>query len=327
MTQFPNLDQILNAIHSVETRGYSASGKYTALGKPNNRGQRAYGKYQVMDFNIPAWTKEALGKTLTPKQFLNSPEAQEAVARYRIGQLYKKYGNVADVASVWFSGRPVAKAGNAKDATGTSVSQYVAAVEQSMPSSKLASVSGNAISQSLLNAYHNLFGVNQDLHYQRNAQQQPPRPAPPAQAMPKLARAFTPNGRITTPFGGSTTQEPFHPAVDIANKMGTPIPSTVKGVVTMADYGHKQGENNFGNSVIVTDADGNQHRYSHMNQGYVKMGQPVAQGQPIGEFGNTGATYSPSGMGDGTNLDYRIVDAYGQYKNPMLYLGKQAPQS
>src|SRR5438874_1867734 len=42
------------------------SGSYTQLGPMTKGGAQAYGKYQVMDFNIPTWTKEALGKSLTP---------------------------------------------------------------------------------------------------------------------------------------------------------------------------------------------------------------------------------------------------------------------
>lgn len=127
-------------------------------------------------------------------------------------------------------------------------------------------------------------------------------------------------GAITTSFGGQTAQEPVHPAVDIANKNGTRIPAFTSGVVATADYGHRQGENNYGNSVIIRDAQGNHHRYSHLNRGYVRVGDTVRQGEPIGEMGNTGATYSGSGKGDGTNLDYRIVSAYGKYKNPMTYI-------
>ena len=139
----------------------------------------------------------------------------------------------------------------------------------------------------------------------------------PTQLFPGLTKL----GAITTPYGGDTTQEIGSPGVDIANKTGTPIPTTTKGVVTDVSYGHKQGENNYGNYVIVTDPQGNKHRYSHLNRGYVQIGQGVKAGEKIGEMGKSGATYSPSG-GDPTNLDYRIVDKYGKYRNPMTYLKK-----
>ena len=67
-------EQRRNAIASIESQG---SGDYKAIGPITNRqGNRAYGRYQVMASNIPAWTKQALGQEMTPDQFLASPEAQ-----------------------------------------------------------------------------------------------------------------------------------------------------------------------------------------------------------------------------------------------------------
>lgn len=127
-------------------------------------------------------------------------------------------------------------------------------------------------------------------------------------------------GVMTVPFGGKTLEEDFHPGVDFANQMGTPIPATVDGVVTEADGGHVQGENNFGNSVSIKDANGDTHEFHHLQNIGVRPGQMVRRGQQVATMGNTGATYSQSGRGDGTHLDYRIVTAYGKYKNPMMYL-------
>lgn len=104
--------------------GIESGGKYDALGPITRGGDRAYGKYQVMGSNIPAWTKEALGRSMTPDEFLNSPEAQEKVFETQFGKSVAKYGNPADAASVWFSGRPLSKAGNASDVLGTTVPQY-----------------------------------------------------------------------------------------------------------------------------------------------------------------------------------------------------------
>lgn len=84
----------------------------------------AYGKYQVMGFNIPKWTKEAFGTAMTIQEFLNSPEKQEALMKFKSEQEYAKYGNWDDVASVWFSGKPAA--GNVRsDKFGTSVPTYI----------------------------------------------------------------------------------------------------------------------------------------------------------------------------------------------------------
>lgn len=78
-----------------------------------------------MPGNLPSWSKEALGRVVSEQEFLQSPKIQDAIAQHQMGKIYNQYGTLEDVASVWFSGRPVAKAGNAKDVIGTSVPKYV----------------------------------------------------------------------------------------------------------------------------------------------------------------------------------------------------------
>lgn len=126
------ISRILNGLAYVETRG--AKDAYTKLGPMRKSdGARAYGKYQVMDFNIPSWTKQYLGKQLTPQQFLASAQAQEAVMRARVAELFGKYKNPYDVASIHFTGRPLAVAGNGvKDFTGTSNATYQQLFRQGM---------------------------------------------------------------------------------------------------------------------------------------------------------------------------------------------------
>jgi hypothetical protein len=51
--------------------GIESGGKYDAVGPvANAQGQRAYGKYQVMDFNVGPWTQEVLGRPMTPQEFI-----------------------------------------------------------------------------------------------------------------------------------------------------------------------------------------------------------------------------------------------------------------
>lgn len=128
-------------------------------------------------------------------------------------------------------------------------------------------------------------------------------------------------GVVTTPWGGETAQEAVHPGVDIANKKGTRIPAFAGGRVLETITGRKPGENNYGNSVIIEDAKGQLHKYSHLDNVGVAPGQKVKTGEQIATMGDSGATYSPSG-GDPSNLDYRIVNAYGEYVNPTSYLKK-----
>lgn len=128
-------------------------------------------------------------------------------------------------------------------------------------------------------------------------------------------------GTVTTPYRGRTRFEPSHPGVDVANKVGTKIPSFTDGTVVGVDSGHKNGENNYGNSVMIQDDRGNKHRYSHLHNAYVSPGQRVHRGQPVAEMGASGAAYSPSG-GDPSHLDYRVVSAYGKYKNPLPFIAR-----
>lgn len=123
-------------------------------------------------------------------------------------------------------------------------------------------------------------------------------------------------GTITTHYGGSTAYEPFHPAIDIANKEGTPIPEFKGGVVT--EVGSQKG---YGNYIKVRDAQGNIQRYSHLKQALVKPGQQVTRGQQIGLMGRTGNVYSQHG-GDPSHLDYEVVNAYNQLINPLTYLNQ-----
>jgi len=63
-----------------------------------------------MGRNIPSWTEEALGRRMTPEEFLKSPEAQERVFEHHFGKYLAQHGNLADAASMWHSGRPLAEA-------------------------------------------------------------------------------------------------------------------------------------------------------------------------------------------------------------------------
>jgi hypothetical protein len=73
------------AIASIESADWKnkPGGQYAALGPQvlhgSYAGDRAYGKYQVMGNNVGPWTKEVLGKAMTPQEFLANPQAQDQV--------------------------------------------------------------------------------------------------------------------------------------------------------------------------------------------------------------------------------------------------------
>src|SRR3990167_864328 len=91
-----------------------SSGNYSALGpiikSGTYSGQRAMGKYQIMQGNIPAWSQEILGRRRTAEEFLRNPELQDLIAVGKMNKIFDKYKTPQDVASVWFSGRPFKEA-------------------------------------------------------------------------------------------------------------------------------------------------------------------------------------------------------------------------
>ncbi|WP_246662648.1 phage tail length tape measure family protein [Rhizobium sp. P44RR-XXIV] len=137
-----NMSAYADAVKSIES-----GGNYGALGPLTKSGDRAYGAYQVMGANIPSWTKGATGTAMTPNAFLTDQKAQDAVFNKYFGSSVSKYGNPQDAASVWFSGRPMAKAGLASDGFNTTP-EYVTKFNNALgDASKNVGTFGNGLGQ------------------------------------------------------------------------------------------------------------------------------------------------------------------------------------
>ena len=121
--QKEEVTQIATAISQFES-----GTNYSAVGPKTKSGDRAYGRYQIMGFNIPSWSKQAIGRKVSLAEFKRTPEIQDAIALHKMGQYFTKHNNLDDVASLWFSGKTMKQAGYAKDVIGTSVPQYIANV-------------------------------------------------------------------------------------------------------------------------------------------------------------------------------------------------------
>lgn len=113
----PTLDQLLYGIREQES-----GGDYAVV---NSIG--AVGAYQMLKSNIPEWTKEALGHSLTWQQFRDDKNAQDTTARYKIGQYYQKYG-ARGAASAWYSGNPSLSESTRSQSGGPSIKDYVDSV-------------------------------------------------------------------------------------------------------------------------------------------------------------------------------------------------------
>jgi hypothetical protein len=107
-----------DAISSIES-----GGRYGLLGPVTRSGDRAYGRYQVMGNNIGPWTREVLGQSLTPAQFLANPQAQDAVFNAKFGGYVQRYGPEG-AARAWFAGPGGMNDPNRRDVLGTSVGDY-----------------------------------------------------------------------------------------------------------------------------------------------------------------------------------------------------------
>lgn len=106
-----------NAISGIES-----GGKYDAVGPAHPQLGRALGKYQVMEANIGPWSKAALGREVTPQEFLQNPQLQDQVFNHQFGQYVEKYGPQG-AAQAWFAG-PGGIGSNRQDSLGTSVPEY-----------------------------------------------------------------------------------------------------------------------------------------------------------------------------------------------------------
>ena len=86
-----------NFMRAISQR--ESGGNYGAV----NRDSGALGKYQIMPGNIPSWSRQALGHSISTSQFLRSPSLQEQVAQYMLRRYYNQYGP-GGAAVAWYAG-------------------------------------------------------------------------------------------------------------------------------------------------------------------------------------------------------------------------------
>ena len=106
-------------------------------------------------------------------------------------------------------------------------------------------------------------------------------------------------GVLTSKFGWRTSPfglgRDFHPGVDIAGPMGTPIVATAAGTISLA--GWDQG---FGKTVVIDHTSALTTLYGHLEKVAVYEGEKVKRGDVIGYLGN-------SGLSTGPHLHYEIM--------------------
>jgi len=134
-----NMGPAAGAIKAIESGNkYDSEGEW--ITKKNGTRDQAIGAYQVMRSNIPSWTKEVLGVSMTAEEFKANKAAQDRVFQVKFKQAYDKYGTIEDAVSVWFTGRPYAQAvrEGALDVNIT-VQEYVARFQRAMGTAGIGS--------------------------------------------------------------------------------------------------------------------------------------------------------------------------------------------
>lgn len=114
-------------------------------------------------------------------------------------------------------------------------------------------------------------------------------------------------GYRTDPITGYSV---MHNAIDISNKIGTPIYAAGAGVVTFAGY-----SGNFGNVVIIDHGNGYETVYAHCNSFEVNKGDTVEKAQLIAKIGRSGRT-------TGSHLHFELR-YFGNPINPFKTLNTQ----
>ena len=101
------------------------------------------------------------------------------------------------------------------------------------------------------------------------------------------------SGDVTSRFGWRSSPigrgNEYHPGIDIANSIGTPIMATADGEVTRSsDTG-----DGYGKMVQIDHGNGIVTIYGHNSELLVQVGQVVKKGQVIASLGNTGYSTGP----------------------------------
>ena len=100
------------------------------------------------------------------------------------------------------------------------------------------------------------------------------------------------DGSITSKFGNRSDplnkKKGIHEGVDIIGKRGDKVCATAAGEVVKAF-----ANGGYGNYVEIDHGNGYQTVYAHMQNYLVKEGEPVEQGQVIGQVGSSGRSTGP----------------------------------
>ena len=132
-----------------------------------------------------------------------------------------------------------------------------------------------------------------------------------------------PQAHISQPFGPSSFWfEPpyggyphFHTGIDMVEPFGSPVYAADDGVVALVG----SSSSGYGNYVVIAHSGGLDTLYGHLSTALVKLGDRVAQGQPVGLEGSSG-----NSTGAHLHFELRINQ---RPVDPTPYLPPGAPSS
>lgn len=121
------------------------------------------------------------------------------------------------------------------------------------------------------------------------------KPGSSSKIIPKSEAQIASGGKMTFPTVGEITQGFYrsHLGVDIGNRSRPGVWAARSGTVVKVCTDWCGG---YGRSIILDHGGGLKTLYAHLNQIYVNLGQEVNEGQVIGQMGNTGRVYGPTGI-------------------------------
>lgn len=129
--------------------------------------------------------------------------------------------------------------------------------------------------------------------------------------------------KLTSDYGWrnnpKTGERQFHKGIDLAHWEGTPFGAADGGTVVMSEW-----VKGYGNYILIDHGNGLASWYGHNKVNYVKVGDTVDPGQPIGEVGNTGRSTGP-------HIDFGVIEGFekgnknsGSHVNPRKHVNLPA---
>ena len=116
---------------------------------------------------------------------------------------------------------------------------------------------------------------------------------------------------VSSNFGSRKNNETqkweYHPGMDFLADWRDTVYATGAGIIEVSHY-----NSGYGRTIVISHGSGYKSRYAHLTRYFVKRGESVKKGDPIGTAGTTGHSR-------GYHLHYE-VSRYGKLTDPKNYI-------